>query len=533
MSRCLLLLCCLLGLMTALQAQTAMPKKVGWHYLDKEKDGYRGISLQQAYALLKGRTGSQVVVAVIDSGIDTLQPDLRPVLWNNPEEIPNNGIDDDGNGLVDDYYGWNYLGAPNGENLAMSISDEYRTYHRFKKAFENKTATALPDSLAWQYREWTRAKARLEESYIKAKKGIDVVRKNFNLLSNADAAMQDMCSKKIFTLKDIDRLRSNAANRDILQLWKNIFADGAASNEAFVKGYEAYKKELEEDLVKLDTPPDEARNNLLQDDGYDISRVHYGNHNLSTFSGYHGTSVSSIIGAVRGNDKGIDGIADNVRIMMIRGILGKDEFDKDVALSIRYAVDHGARVINMSFGKYISPDKRWVDEAIEYALSKDVVIVHAAGNDASDNDSTDHYPASRTINGKLLPNVIQAGASGDESLGDVVAPFSNYGKQNVDVFAPGMFIQCAIAGDGTQEASGSSLASPVVAGIAALLRSYFPELKAAEVVDIIKRSGIPVDMKVRKPGTDGEMVALSELCNTGRIVNAAAAIKLALSRVSQ
>lgn len=515
------------------QSQPSKPAISGWQNLDYNKEGYRGISLKEAYSLLKGRKSVPVIVGVIDSGIDTLQPDLKPVLWTNPKEIPYNKMDDDGNGLVDDYYGWNYLGAPDGENLAMSISDEYRTYYRFKNEFEGKTEKEIPPKFNWQYREWKRAKARLEDAYTKAMQQIEEIRNNFEYVSKADSMMQQLLSKKMFSLKDVDSLTQNAATKDIITLWENIFKQNPTTNEAFIKGFKTYKNGLEDDIAKMSKPPDDARDSFLKDDGYDITKKHYGNNNLTGVSGYHGTSVSSIIGAVRGNGIGIDGIADNVKIMMIRGILGKDEFDKDVALSIRYAVDHGARVINMSFGKYISPDKRWVDEAIEYALAKDVVVVHAAGNDASDNDSVDNYPSSHTIAGKSLPNLIQVGASGDESVGGVVAPFSNYGKNTVDIFAPGVEIECDIAGNGTQKTSGTSLASPVVAGIAALLRSYFPNLKATEIVDILKQSGADVNKKVLKPGTENDMVLLSDLCSSGKIVNAESAVKMAIEKSKQ
>lgn len=524
----LLLLPLVLLFSSLLFSQTAKPKVKDWHYLDYERDGYRGISLQQAYDLLKGRKSETVIVAVIDSGIDTLQPDLKPVLWNNPKEIPNNKIDDDGNGLVDDYYGWNYLGAANGENLAISVSDIYRTYHRFKKQLEGKNTNQVPAGEKWQYREWKRAEEKINEAYENAKAKIDLTRQNNEAIIQTNNYLKDLLKKSTFTWKDLDSVKTTKESKPIVDMWKRIFQGREFTNEQFVKDYENMKKELEEDLVKKTTPPVDSRGELLKDDDYDITKTKYGNHNLTTHSGYHGTSVSSIIGAVRNNNSGIDGIADNVRIMMIRGILGKDEFDKDVALSIRYAVDHGAKVINMSFGKYISPDKKWVDDAIKYALEKDVVIVHAAGNDGEDVDWHDNYPSIYTIENEYLPNLINVGASGDASTGNVIAPFSNYGKKMVDVFAPGVDIHCAIAGDGTQSASGTSLASPVVAGIAALLRSYFPKLKATEIIKIIKKSGMAVKENVNKPGTENELTALSELCNTGRIVNAAAAVKMAI-----
>ncbi|GAB3015728.1 S8 family peptidase [Niabella terrae] len=503
----------------------------GWHYLDPLTDGYRGISLNQAYQLLQGRPATEVIVAVIDSGIDTLQPDLQPVLWSNPKERPGNGRDDDGNGLVDDYHGWNYLGAPDGENLAMSISEEYRTYHRFKAQFEGRTVDTTVPARQWQFREWSRAKQRLETARDQARSAIGRAEQNLAAIRSADQAMQGWLDKVLYTVADLDSVRRTLENQPLIDWWRRRFTErGGGSNVSIVKTYDDYCKGLQSDLVKLEQPPDPVRDRLLKDDGYDIRQIHYGNHNLSTHSGYHGTSVSSVIGAVRGNGLGIDGIADHVRIMMIRGILGKDEFDKDVALSIRYAVDHGAKVINMSFGKYISPDKQWVDEALAYALSKDVLLVHAAGNDASDNDRIDNYPASVTLEGKQLPHLLQVGASGDESLGAVVAPFSNYGAGSVDVFAPGMSIEADIAGSGTQLASGTSLASPIVAGIAALLRSYFPELTATEVAEIIKASGTKVNETVIRPGTSDEKVAFSTLCRTGKIVNAAGAVRLALRR---
>lgn len=510
-------------------AQPAKPKVTNWHYLDYKKDGYLGISLNEAYALLKGRKSKPVIVAVIDSGIDTLQPDLEPVLWRNPAEIPNNHKDDDGNGLIDDYHGWNYLGAPDGENLSVSISDDWRTYHRFKVMFEEMDSTKVLPTQQWQYREWKRAYQKLVSSRNSAAKIIDNLRTNWDIAGRTNELLKKILGKEVFTSSDLDSVTVNAENRELVHIWKTILVGGETSNAGFLKGFGDYKKEQEDNLIKLTTAPVDYRGKLLRDDDYDITKTHYGNHNLTGFSGYHGTGVSSVIGAVRHNGNGIDGIADNVQIMMIRGILGKDEFDKDVALSIRYAVDHGAKVINMSFGKYISPDKRWVDEAIAYALSKDVVLVHGAGNDATNVDLDDHYPSSYTIGNRLLPNMLQVGASGDASLGALVASFSNYGKKRVDLFAPGLEINSAIAGNGTQLSSGTSLSSPVVAGIAALLRSYFPKLKAAEVVDIIKKSGTPLAEPVTKPGTH-EKVLLSELCNSGKIANAAGAVRMAMER---
>lgn len=509
-------------------AQTTKPKIKDWHYLDFEKDGYRGISLNQAYELLKGKKSETVIVAVIDSGIDTLHNDIP--FWRNKKEIPHNKIDDDKNGLVDDIIGWNYLGAPNGENLAISISDIYRTYHRFKAEFEGKEKKDISSEKHFTFSEWKRAEEKINAKYETAKQAIESVTANYTLIQKANSFMIKHLKKDVFTKEDLKSANTKKDSaKGYIQIWKNIFDERDFSNATFMKDYESYKKELEEDIKNKNTPPIDYRGQLLQDDSYDILKKNYGNTNLQTHSGYHGTSVSSVIGAIRNNNTGIDGIADNVKIMMIRGILGKDEFDKDVALSIRYAVDNGAKVINMSFGKYISPDKRWTDEAIAFAQSKDVVVVHASGNDGVNIDEDYNFPNAFYINGAKATNFINVGASGDYSTGGLAAFFSNYGKKMVDIFAPGVDIHTAIANNGTQVASGTSFASPMVAGIAALLRSYFPKLTAPQIIEIIKKSGTVINEEVVLPSTTDKKIPFASLSETGKIANAASAVKLAMT----
>ena len=243
---------------------------------------------------------------------------------------------------------------------------------------------------------------------------------------------------------------------------------------------------------------------------------------------FHGTHCSGIIGAVRNNGKGMDGIADNVRIMMLRAVPDGDEHDKDIALAIRYAVNNGAQIISMSFGKDFSPEKQWVDDAVRYAESKGVLLVHAAGNDAKNVDSLDNFPNANFIDGKGRANTwITVGASGDPKNGGITASFSNIGKKEVDVFAPGVQIYSTIPGGTTYgKASGTSMACPVVAGIAAFLLEYYPTLSAKQLKTIIEKTAIAPDIDVKIPGTD-ELTQLSTLSKTGGIVNAYAAVKLA------
>jgi subtilisin family serine protease len=515
----------ILLLITIMTNAQPKPKIKDWHLLDYAKDGYQGISLQQAYDKLKNKTNNTVLVAVIDSGIDTTHNDIN--FWNNPAEIPNNGIDDNKNGLVDDYYGWNYLGAPNGENLAISITDYYRTYHRFKKEFENKTKAEIDSSKHFTYKEWLRAKEHIVAQYENAMQKLEPAKTDFAYAKKINEIAITLLRKEIFNKEDIEVPTQTDAEQECITVWKRVFGNKNFTNADYIKDYGNYIADLEEAKRQMSETPVEHRNTTLQNDGYDITTTNYGNTNLKQYSGNHGTSVSTIIGAMH-NEVGISGIANNVQIMMVRAILGKDEYDKDVALAIRYAVDNGAKVINMSFGKYISPDKKWVDEAIQYALQKDVVVVHASGNDGENIDINYNYPNAFTIENNKLPNFINVGASGDESTGGLVPFFTNYGKKMVDVFAPGVDIHCGITGGGTQVASGTSLASPIVAGLAALLRSYFPKLTATNVVDIITKSATTINENVTIPGTQNETIAFKKLSQTGGIVNAAKAVELAL-----
>ena len=213
--------------------------------------------------------------------------------------------------------------------------------------------------------------------------------------------------------------------------------------------------------------------------------------------------------------------------MTIRAVPDGDEHDKDIALAIRYAVDNGAQIINMSFGKSFSPEKKWVDEAVAYVASKDVLLVHAAGNDGRNLDTSYNYPTSKFLDDKRATNWITVGASGDPAAGGVTAGFSNYGKEEVDVFAPGVKIYSTVPGGNTyQFLQGTSMASPVVAGLAALLLEYFPTLSARQIKDVIERSSVPFTDSVRTPGT-GKLTTLNNLSKTGGLVNAYEAVKLA------
>ena len=504
----------------------------GWHMLDKTKDGYQGISIGQAYDFVKTKKlkSNTVIVAVIDSGVDTLHEDLKTILWKNAKEIPGNGIDDDKNGYVDDIYGWNFLGGRDGRNVEQDSYEAARVYHKFKEKWEAKSnvnISSLSPDEAFEYQSWVRAKQEIVGEVNPEE--VRQLRRMSKTMKAGDSIIRNDIKKEEYSCKDLgsytSAVMSAQQTRDIL-----IRICKANDNEEITN--QQILDQLEGDLNKMEASeiaPKKYRDDIVKDNYEDFNDKFYGNNNVmvSNKSALHGTHVSGIIGAIRGNGKGMDGVADNVRIMTLRAVPDGDEHDKDIALAIRYAVDNGARVINMSFGKSFSPEKKWVDDAVKYAESKGVLLVHAAGNDAKNLDTTFNFPSPQLIDGTRPTNWITVGASGDPKAGGLTAGFSNYGKKEVDVFAPGVKIYSTVPGGNTyQNLQGTSMASPVVAGLAAFIMSYYPTLSATQVKNIIEKSSKDPGTEVKNPGND-EMVKLSELSRSGGIINAYEAMKLA------
>ncbi|MFN8248671.1 MAG: S8 family serine peptidase [Ferruginibacter sp.] len=510
-----------------------------WHLLDAGSTGYNGISLDKAYELIRTKKlkSTRIVVAVIDSGIDTLHEDLKPVLWTNPKEIPGNGIDDDHNGYIDDIHGWNFIGGKDGRNVKEDSYEAARVYYRLKPKWEGKTVDEKTLSTAdkAEYIVFTKARKAVmgEDGDDKnAEMQLTMLKRLQTNLAKSDSLLKIAIGKDIYTGNDLDAFKpGNAddakAKGSLLSLMKGNDALDQ-SNKEFLNGLSEY---IESEVKKSDSrknPPREFRKEVVGDDETNLNDRNYGNNDIMASTPFHGTHCSGIIAAARGNDKGMDGVADNVRIMMVRAVPDGDEHDKDIANAIRYAVDNGARIISMSFGKDFSPEKQWVDDAFRYAESKGVLLVHAAGNDAKNVDTADNFPNPVYINGKgRASNVITVGASGNMKNGGITASFSNYGKAEVDVFAPGVGIYSTIPGGTTYgNASGTSMACPVVAGIAALVLEYYPNFTPQQLKYVIEKSSSPFTEKVNKPGTD-EKVNLGEISKTGGIANAYEAIKLA------
>ncbi|WP_207513098.1 S8 family peptidase [Longitalea luteola] len=508
----------------------------GWHLLDKTKDGYHGISLDKAYEFIRTKNlkSKTVVVAVIDSGIDTLHEDLKEVLWVNPKEIPGNNIDDDGNGYTDDIHGWNFIGGKDGKNVKQDSYEGARVYHMYKEKFAGKsidTATLSAEEKD-EYKMWLKSKKKIEGEG--ADEGVDLgmLKRALSSAQKSDSIMRKALKKETYTGSDVDTFTAVSSNEktakgSLLYLFKaNQMME--TTNKEFLEGFEEFVSGEERKAEAKEKAPQNYRGDITKDNEADINDRNYGNPDVMASTPFHGTHVAGIIGAVRNNGKGMDGVADNVRIMMIRAVPDGDEHDKDIALAIRYATDNGAKIVNMSFGKDFSPQKKWVDEAVKYAESKGVLLVHAAGNDAKNIDTADNFPnAYMKGSNEKASNWITVGASGDPKSGGFTASFSNYGKQQVDVFAPGVKIYSSIPGGNTYgNAQGTSMACPVVAGTAAFLLQYFPYLTPQQLKYCIMKSAQVPDAKVRKPGTE-EMVALTDLSESGGIINAYEAAKVA------
>ncbi|MFN5421644.1 MAG: S8 family peptidase [bacterium] len=521
-------------------AQYASPSTYskGWHFEDRMTSGVYGISLNKAYnELLKNmQPQKKIIVAVIDSGVDTLHEDLSSVLWKNRKEIPYNGIDDDKNGFIDDVYGWNFIGGKDGRNVSKDSYEGARVYFKYREVFGEKEINedTLRNELKPFYKTYKKAQAQLESQAKDAALYVLILKDIVARIPSADSTIQQAIGKNEYTGDELQSFKStdpliNKAKSVVLSIFqqtKEMDKTNTLLIGELTRFYEGEKSKLE----AIEKAPRPYRAEIVQDIYSDINDRFYGNADVMGPESSHGTHVSGIIGADRKNGIGINGIADHVEIMTIRAVPDGDEHDKDIANAIRYAVDNGAWVINMSFGKSFSPEKNWVDEAALYAESKGVLLVHAAGNDAKNIDIEDNFPSKNLNNdtNKVFTNWINVGASG-ASEEEIIASFSNYGKREVNVFAPGVRIYSTIPGGNVYgEKDGTSMASPVVSGLAALILSYYPTLSVKQLKWVIEQSVTKVDKtNINKEENENEMASLQDLSSTGGIINAYNAIKLA------
>jgi len=507
--------------------------------------GVQGVRSEEAYETFGIPLSDDVVVAVIDSGVDVNHEDLQGQIWINKNEIPDNGIDDDQNGFVDDVFGWNFIGGSLGM-AKIQVDTSLKNGLRLIKG--EPSAQISTDTL-----EITRELVRMKK-----------LKSQVEELGETLTAEQSQYLNKL--QKDVDQKREEASRsvityRSDLKSYKEAetvlnkaglaemtvdavrefkTSDSAVSSAKTVMLELLSNRKTESRLLRLIKANEDAsvysynenfNPRVIVGDSYTNSREsNYGNNDVIGPDARHGTHVAGIIAASRSNSLGVKGVATRVKIMAIRVVPNGDERDKDVANGIRYAVDNGARIINMSFGKAFSPYEKVVEEAIKYAEQKGVLMVHAAGNDSKNNDLIPGYP-NRNVGQSEFSNWLEIGASSYQKGLKFAADFSNYGKKSVDFFAPGVDIFNTVPDNKYDTLSGTSMATPAVAGVAAMVMSYSPSLDAQTLIPLLLQTSrrFPL-LKVYSPGTKTE-VLFSTLSNTGTLVDVFEAINVLKNQV--
>ncbi len=517
----------------------ALPHRIGnifkgekvknWQHTDPV-DGYMpGMSTEKAYeTILKDLPAQEVIVAVVDAGIDINHPDLKEVIWTNEDEIPGNGIDDDKNGYVDDIHGWNFLGSKDGKMAGPEQLEATRIVAKYRDQWKDKSIADIPADQQEMFKMYQRAEKDLAKQLEHAKSLENKLKFEASMVKKNNEVLQKALKTDTLTKEKVKALKT-----DDPKVKQAKYAYLLGVTDEYINRLKNYVDMLLKYNLNVD-----FNGRIQGDNPDDITDTDYGNPNVTPpkKDELHGTHVAGIIAQVRHNGIGGDGVADHVKIMSVRAVPDGDEYDKDIALAFKYAVDNGAKVINTSFGKYYSPHKDWVWDAIKYAADHDVLIVNAAGNEGKDMDQYGDkisYPNDGDVPGKeISDNFLNVGAMGPNYGADMVASFSNYGKNTVDIFSPGQQIYATVPFGEYKYLQGTSMASPDVAGVAAVIRSRFPQLTAAEVKKVIMDSAIQPMILVIKPQEDDyegkpELVPFASLSKSGGMVNLYNALLLA------
>lgn len=492
-------------------------EKKYWFMKDIEEDSIPGISLERAYRdILGNKVGEEVIVAIIDMEVDIYHEDLYSNIWKNKNEIPSNNIDDDNNGYIDDINGWNFLGNKNKDKNRYVNLETLRILRS-----DSLTYSDIYDTVKKRYLERL-AKEKEDSIYIN-----DVS----NFKKNAQLFLSKYFKEKQYNLSDLDSLKLHYPNNKELQ--KNILRMSNFITYGFTEDYiNNYKNEVYEKLDKLLNLNYNDRLIINDIRPNDITYKEYGNNIVNNDFEFlsHGTLVSGVIAGIRDNDIGTKGFSDNIKIMPLCVAAFGDEHDKDIALAIKYAVDNGAKVINMSFGKDFSLHKEWVFDALKYAEERNVIVITSSGNSGLNLNDYNHYYPNDNVNNanEVSGNLIMVGSTNYVATQDLFSTFSNYGNIDVDIFAPGEHIYTTSpSNDNYTYSDGTSMSSAIVSGIAALIYSFHPKLTVSEIKQIIISSGIKYDIRVKVSKKKDKTVPFSQLSKSGKIVNAHNALIMA------
>ena len=494
--------------------------KTDWFNLDYKSAQGGGAEVESALTLMGDRKLEPVVVAVIDDGVDIDHPDLKGQIWVNEDEIPGNGKDDDGNGYIDDINGWNFLGNPEGENIKYETLELTRLYRQYAKKYDEVDEASLDKKEKEEYRKFKEYEEAFNERLSEIKEQFSEYAQLSAMYKGAQSFLLERVDADSVSIEVVKSFEPE--NDDESQVKNFLMLALTQGLDSYIAEGEDYFSRYLDYNLNVDFDPREIVNEDEMPRGY-------GNPMVYAEDPAHGTHVAGIIAAVRDNDKGMNGIAPNARIMPIRAVPGGDERDKDVALAIRYAADNGARIINMSFGKGYSPEAELVFDAIEYAEDKGVLMIHAAGNDGEDNDTVINYPDGTLGKKKSTKNWITVAAASVEEDSTFFASFSNYGKKSVDIIAPGVDILSLSPGGGTKSQSGTSMAAPVVSGVAALIMGVNPELSAKKVKKILLKTGNSPEKATVL--LEGEPQPLKAIIRNPVLISAESAVEQVIKRM--
>lgn len=507
------------GIMNVVYGQKKGDDIINWY-----NGSTPGMNTEKAYSALKKKQSTTVIVAVIDSGIDIEHKDLKGKIWTNTDEIPNNGIDDDKNGYIDDVHGWNFLGSPDGQNQDGARLEKTRVCAKLRDRFEGKSEADIAQKDQADYNKYKQLKKEIETERNQMAQALASYE---NLEKSLPTITMNLESKfgKNFTVEQVSAWKATTPEEMQLRQIGIAIASGQITEESIKEGVEYLSS-----LVNYHLNMDYNDRQFIGDNPDDFKDTRYGNNDVEGPDALHGTHVGGIIGAVRMNELGGDGVAENVLLMSLRAVPNGDEADKDIALAIRYAVDNGAMVINMSFGKAYSQHQEEVYEAMKYAESKGVLLVHAAGNDGVNLDENPNFPTNQYSFQKDANQLYLCIGASTRDKKNLAADFSNYSKTQVDVFAPGFEIYNTVPQSDYKKLQGTSMAAPMVSGVAAMLKSYFPTLTMKEIKDIMLASAKQYKgTEIPAPGT-GQEVDFGTLSVTGGVIDVAAAVKMCIAK---
>lgn len=538
-----------------------------WYNCSFDREGVYGAEVNKAYEFLAGKKLKKTpVIAFICNGMDIEHEELSHAVWTNPKE-KDNGKDNDRNGLAGDLHGWNFIGGANGDVIVRGpnygdleyyrLRDKYITLYRRDGQFQRmeigpgitdvKLVPADAPENIDEYDYFLKISANDRSPLMNRHKGyqFSLVYEDYLNKFN-DNILKMYPGKELVTFNDFKVMVNDPAYVDLDDEWARIAAFymgvslqmapnkdnwhgmyAAYDRNEFVKSsYDSYQQLLKR--VDFD-----VRNRIVGDDPYDLNDRVYGNNSLLTANCAVNVLKAGVIFSKRNNGIGGDGIADFAKLMTLVAYPEQSSpYTKDLVLGIRYAVDHGADVIVMSYqqpGIYSEGDRKWMYDALRYAEDKGVLVIFPVWENSADLDKYDYFP-NRFMGERELTNLLIVGPSDKQGAPTVK---SNYGEKGLDLFAPSVNIYSTMTGDIYNNATSVQLGAGIAAGVAALVKGYYPTLNGSQIRTLLMetvtpREGAEVEKEHIVNGRlANDIFLFEELSGSGGIINAYNAVRAA------